>query len=630
MAIERRDFLNGAAIAITGISVAARAAAQGADGAPANPPALEGLRGSAPGSFTVAHGVRDGKVYDLDSVPVAEAYDLIIVGGGISGLSAAYFHRQLFPQDTILILDNHDDFGGHARRNEFDVDGKTILGYGGTQSIDSPRTRYSAVASNLLRDLGIEIDKFATAYDQGFYDRYGLGSATFFKKEVYGVDRLVPGIRRRGGTVGDPDAQAPPDAQSDAATRAMIDQFPMSDRAKALIAELETSTRDPLAGKTVKEKRAILDHISYEQYIRQYWGATDEVVAYYQQRLEGLWAVGIDALSASQSFGSVPGSRGLKLGREHDEEPYIYHFPDGNASIARMLVRRLVPGSAPGNTMEDILFARFDYAALDRAGAPVRLRLQSTAVKVRNAGAHTEVGYVRDGKLVRARARNTVLACYNMMIPYILDGVPAAQAAALRMNVKAPLVYVNVAQRNWRAWAKLGIDTIRNPAGMFSSMMLDFPVSLGNYHFARTPDDPIVAHLMFVPISPGKGLDMRAQFRAGHARIYAMSFGDFERGIRDEMTRILGPGGFDFDRDVAGITVNRWPHGYAYTADPLWDDPAVQAERVRVARLPVGLVTIANSDAGWDAYTNVAIDEAHRAIGEIAAMRGGVAATKAG
>ncbi|MEK7428091.1 MAG: NAD(P)-binding protein [Pseudomonadota bacterium] len=622
--IKRRDFLNGAAIAIAGFSLGGGRAVAGVPvlNGP-YPPRKTGLRGSHNGAFEAAHAVRDGKTYDLNSVPIAETYDLVIVGGGISGLSAAYFHRARRPNDKILILDNHDDFGGHAKRNEFDVDGRKLIGYGGTQSIDSPRGRYSEVSMGLLKGLGIEVERFNTAFDQEFYYKAKTGAATFFKKGVFGADVLIPADIRPGPAV-DPDEPDPPGMDIEV-KRKRIDLYPMSPAARAKIFEIETSDRDPLPGKTAAEQKAVTDHISYADFLRRYWDASEEVLTLYQQKPQGLWGVGIDAVSATTCLRSgYPGGKGLQRlrrggGGGHDEA-YIYHFPDGNASIARMLVRDLVPGAAPGKTMEDIVLAPFDYSALDRPGNTVRIRLNSTAVRVRNVGEGVEVGYVRGGKLVRVKARAAVLACYNMMIPYIMEGVPEAQAEALHMNVKAPLVYINVAMRNWRAWAKLGVNAVSNPGGMFPSMSLDFPVSLGAYHFARTPDDPIVAHLLFVPTEPNVGLGMREQYRAGRTKLYTMTFGDFETNIRDEMTRILGPGGFVFDRDVAGITVNRWAHGYAYTPESLTDDPAVQKVRAEVARQPIGRVTIANSDAGWDAYTDVAIDEAHRAITEIAAM----------
>ncbi len=620
--IERRDFLNGMAIAITGFAAGACSPAavyteSRADGT--YPPAKDGLRGSHVGSFEDAHALRDGKSFDLDSAKLEEAFDLVVVGGGISGLAAAYFHHARNPEDRILVIDNHDDFGGHAKRNEYDVDGKLVIGYGGTQSIDSPRGRYSPEAMQLIRDLGIDIARFDTAFDTDFYKRNGAaGRAVFFPARDYGVDRLVKVER------GDAEKM-----------KAAIAQFPMSDEARAIITTLETSDRNPFPGKSAAETRELLGKISYADYIRQHWGATDEVVRFYMQRTHGLWCTGIDAVAASTGFGSgLPGSRGLAREEEkpadpnlpqdadggHADEPYIYHFPDGNATIARLLVRKLVPGVAPGTTMDDIVLAKFDYDALDRSGQPVRIRLNSTGVKVRNVADGVEIGYVRGGKFAKIKAKGCVLACYNMMIPYMLEGLPEDQAAAMRMNVKGPLVYTNVVLRNWQAWQKLGVQAVTMPTGLFSSMSLDFPVSLEGYAFAANPNEPIVVHLQHAPSAPGSGLLMRDQFRMGRQKLYETSFADFEKALRDDMGAALKEGGFDFDRDVAAITVNRWAHGYAYTPDPLNDDDAEQEARMAAGRRPVGRVTIANSDAGWDAYTDVAIEEAHRAIGELAAM----------
>jgi len=248
----------------------------------------------------------------------------------------------------------------------------------------------------------------------------------------------------------------------------------------------------------------------------------------------------------------------------------------------------------------------------------VRIRLNSTAVEVRNVAAGVEVAYVIGGVPSRVAAKGCVLACYQAMIPYITPETKADQRAALHSNVRAPLVYVNVVVRNWEPWAKLRVAYIDNPGGTFAAY-LDFPVSIGGYRFSSDPSQPIAIHLYHTPTAPNQGLNMREQYRAGRARLYATSFADFEREIRDELTRMLGPAGFDFERDVAAITVNRWPHGYAYTPTPLFDEPKHQAHVAQLARRPIGRITIANSDSGWDAYTNVAIDQAHRAVAELLA-----------
>ncbi len=618
--ITRRDFMNGIAIAVlssAGIDVSRADDSSAADG-PASaqspsaapyPPARDGLRGSHVGSFEAAHRLRDGGAFDLSGAAVEERYDLVVVGAGISGLAAAHFYLQKHPQARVLVLDTNDDFGGHAKRNEFMVDGQMLIGYGGTQSIDGPRLKWDGVARGLLKDLGIDVNRFNAAFDQEFYARWNLNHGIFFKKEVFGVDRLV---RRPFGTWGEYD-ENPPDP---AVLRAYLDQLPLSEPARAQLFDMYWSDRDVLPGKSPRQRLAVLEHVSYRDFLKQYWHADEEILKFLQTRTHELWAVGIDAVPASETL-SLPGLKAQRaaLGPE-TEEPYIYHFPDGNASIARMLVRRLIPGIAPGNTMDDIVLARFDYGQLDRPEHPVRIRLSSTAVEARNVAHGVEVAYVSGGKVTRVGARDCVLACYQAMIPYIAPDTGAEQRAALHENVRAPLVYVNVVVRNWRPWHKLGVAYIQNPGGTYAAY-LDFPVSLDGYRFSADPSKPICIHLMHCPTAPNLGLNMREQYRAGRTRLYTMKFDDFEREIRDELGRMLGDAGFDFDRDVTAITVNRWPHGYAYTPTPLYDDPARQQHIAKLARQRIGRIAIANSDSGWDAYTHVAIDQAHRAVAEL-------------
>jgi spermidine dehydrogenase len=611
--ITRRDFMNGIAIAVAGAAGADFSGAHAAEvtTTPNYPPNRDGLRGSHVGSFEAAHRLRDGSPFDVSQAPLAEHHDLVVVGAGISGLAAAHFYRQRRPNARVLILDTNDDFGGHAKRNEFVVDGQTLLGYGGTQSIDGPAHKWDGVAKGLLKDLGIDVARFNQAFDQDFYARWNLQQSVFFKKEVFGVDRLV---RRPFGHWQELD-EDPHDSQ---ALRAYLDQFPLGSKARGQLFEMIWSDRDVLSGKTAQQRLAVLEHLSYRDFIKQYWDADDEVLKFLQTRTHELWAVGIDAVPASETL-TLPGLKAQRAALEQErEEPYIYHFPDGNASIARMLVRRLIPGIAPGGTMEDIVLARFDYAQIDRPEQPVRIRLNSTAVDVRNAAGGVEVAYVNGGAVTRVAATACVLACYHAMIPYIAPEAQPKQRAALHDNVRAPLVYVNVVVRNWQPWHTLGVAYIDNPGGTFSAA-LDYPVSLDGYRFSADPSKPACLHLMHSPTAPNQGLNMREQYRAGRARLYAMSFADFEREIRDELGRMLGSAGFDFDRDVTNITVNRWPHGYAYTPTPLYDDPKQQDRIARQARQRLGHIAIAGSDSGWDAYTHVAIDQAHRAVRELTA-----------
>ena len=302
-----------------------------------------------------------------------------------------------------------------------------------------------------------------------------------------------------------------------------------------------------------------------------------------------------------------------------DGGSYTFHFPDGNASIARLLVRHLVPGSMPGDSAEDVVTARVDYSRLDRADAPVRIRLNSIVCRRPQRRRSADRG--RDTisqrrRRVPVRARSCVLACYNMMIPYLCPDLPERQKEALHYAVKIPLIYASVALKNWRPFKTLGICRVYSPGSYFSSLFLNPTVDIGGYRSSRSPDEPMLVHMTRTPVQPG--LPERDQHRAGHFDILGTSFATFEHNIRDQLGRILGPGGFDPDTDIAAITVNRWPHGYAYEYNPLFDpDWPKGGAPHEIGRAPFGRIAIANSDAGAAAYTDCAIDQAYRAVQEL-------------
>ena len=562
--------------------------------------------------------MRDGKRFDPSKLAVDETVDLVVIGSGISGLAAAHFYKASHPKARILILENHDEFGGHARRNEFNVGGRQLIGYGGSEAIQSPKTEWSKTASGLLTTLGINVDRFNTAFNRTLYPGLGLSRALFFKKDTFGADKLVTGDPTR--MVAD-DIQ--PDRLNARSVAAFVADFPLPDDQKKNIVALYTEKRDVLKGKTIKEKEDFLGMLSYRDFVMKHWGLSDIAAKSFQGRSNDFFAIGVDAVPAYYAMDAgYPGFQGLGLTLSDDakaemDDPYIYHFPDGNASIARSLVRKLIPAVAPGTTMDDIVTAKFDYTKLDEASAPVRLRLQSTVVSLKNLPSGlVDVGYVEGAGLHRVQAKRAIYAGYGMMLPYICPDVGAKQHEALSAGVKAPLVYVNVAVNNWQPWALLKVHEITNPMGFFSRLKLDYPVSLGSYKCSSRPEDPIVLHLVHVPTVPFNGLDQRNAWRAARTQLYAMPFAEFEKQIRDELTRMLGPGGFNADRDIAAITVNRWGHGYAYDFNTLFDEER-EPPVYEVAHQKIGHLSIAGSDAAWQAYAHAAIDEAHRAVGEI-------------
>jgi len=641
-AIPRRDFLNGAAMAIgTAMLPGGLQRAEPGSGEPQDrpgycPPAATGLRGSHPGSFEVAHSLRDQTFWKQapPTKPLPETYDLVVVGGGISGLAAAHFYREKSGGGAkILILENHDDFGGHAKRNEFHLGGKLQLLNGGTMLIDSP-TPYSAVAAGLMKKLGIDaaaLDKKCT--DHGFYASRGLGSGVFFDRETFGADRLLKAPRGMDEESAD---------RQDAGTRwrEFLSGAPLTDRARRDILRIETESIDYMPDQLSAEKKDRLSRMSYKDFLLKVVKADPGAVAFYQTRTNGEWGVGIDAEPALDCWAlGLPGFQGLKL--DLGSAPHMsytaagyanggsdrFHFPDGNASIARLLVRNLLPAAVPGSSAEDVVTAEVDYGRLDRPESAIRIRLNSTAVRVRNAPgsgkgserAGVEVVYASGSELFSVRAGACVLACWNMAIPYLCPELPERQKEALHYLVKVPLVYTSVALRNWSAFEKLGMASFYCPGAYWNSVGLNWPVNIGQYRSPRSPEEPILLHLSRTPCKPG--LPAREQHKAGRMELLVTPFEAFERKIREQLTRMLSSGAFHAASDIEAITVNRWPHGYGYEYNPLFDPDWAEGQAPHViGRQRFGRIAIANSDSGATAYTDVAIDQAYRAVSELDAV----------
>jgi len=624
--IPRRDFLNGVALAIGGSSVLGSkvlsstfqvpsSAAEAAD----YPPRLTGLRGNYPASVETFGPIEQGAYRQFPKLDVdtTETYDLVIVGAGISGLAAAHFWRRaLGSNQKILILDNHDDFGGHAKRNEFTYQGRTFIGYGGTQGIATPYP-YSYTAKRLVEELGIQVERNGEFLNRDVFQKLGLGPSMFFDKEHFDEDRLVAG----NGRVPWPEFLA---------------KAPLSDAARRDLTRLYGQNADYMAGMTAEQKIAKLARISWQDFLLQHAKMTPEALPFFlgQGGRNNKRVDTTPALEAARR-GSV-GFNGLGLQFEEGfrESSYTFHFPDGNASLARLLVNRLIPAAVPGRqTMESIVQAPIAYERLDDPKADVRIRLKSTVVRVEHdpstrtgqaAPDHAQgvrVAYRRDGKNHGVRGRRVILACYNSLIPSLVPELPAKQKEALAYSIKVPMMYNTVLLRRWTAFQKLGVNSINAPGMYHTSVSLDPGTKIGGYSGVTTPDEPILVHMVRNPNKPG--LPRREQNRIGQQELLSTTFEQFELEIRRQLRRMLAAGGFDPAGDIVGITVNRWPYGYSYTYDTLADPDVPPEERPHVVgRRRFGRIAIANSDAGAGAFTNQAIDEAHRAVEELFVAEG--------
>jgi spermidine dehydrogenase len=590
------------------------------------PPALQGIRGQNQSAMEAAHSVRDGVTIPFTGA-IEENFDLVVVGAGLSGLAAAYFFRKALPNSKVLILESCDDFGGHARRNEYNVGGREVLAAGGTYMVMFPDT-YTPEGKSLLSDIGIDAERYykAASHASAHTERFKLAPAVFFDRETFGVDRLVNNAEDLVYFSG-------PSLDRGPAWAEYLARTPLTEAAKQDIQRLVEDREDHMPGASVPERIKWLRSQSYADYLVKTLRIRHEAMAYLQNQFGGMIlnvGAGPDSFSAWRAYEAhYPGFSGMNLPpisvsnivRDDQLSPDI-HLPDGNASIARLLVRWLISNSLPGKSMEDSMASRVNYAVLDLPENDVRIRLNSTVARVQHDDDPTTaksvyVSYVKDGRSHRVQATTCIMACFNSIVPYLCPELPDAQKAALRLSVRKPLVLSTVALTNWRAFAKLRIQTITSPGSFYYISMLELGIDIGAYRgAAANPDNPAALLMVHAPDFPG--LPARDQYRSARATLLQYSLDDYKRQIYEQLARTLGPAGFDPDRDIAGVTINRWAHGYACGGNDLYDPEWAPSESPWVrGRRRFGRIAIANSDAAGVSLTQAAIDQANRAVKEL-------------
>ena len=632
--IKRRDFLNGAAIAIAaGSTLPARSLfASGSETAeqllhtPAPdglgkayyPPILTGIRGSHNGSFEVAHdlawrGNKPEQYSELD-----EDYDLIIVGGGISGLAAAYlYQQQAGAEKNILILDNHDDFGGHAKRNEFQLGDRTLLGPGGSFNLE--HYSFSDTAARVISELGIDLDELDAAREPDFLlAQLNSSQGYFFNEKHYGQNKIIQG-------------HWPSALEGDEESIELIKELGLPTEQHQRLLDLINGEKDLLDDLSLLETKDYIAATSYEEFLIKKAELSLDTVKTFESFNKIFMGLGIESVSVETAFMlGYPGANSVgytgklvnKLMDRLVDNISFPVFPDGNASVARLLVRKLIPAVASGtssNAMESIVTDRFDYSQLDRSDAPVRIRLNSTAVDVKNIGDGVEVSYVQNGKPYKVQAKHSILACYNGLIPHLCPELPEAQKENLKYGVKIPLVMTNVLIRSGASIHASGPVQYQCPGSYFSVVTKSPPVSLGDYRDDSRGDNPLVLVMLHAPAPRNNGQqNSRDLYRLGRYNLYTTTFETYEKEVKDQLTAMFGANGFDAEQDIEAITVNRWSHGYSYEYnslfDPEWEEGQAPHELGRAA---IGRISIANSDSEAQAYLHSAIDAAARAVNEI-------------
>jgi spermidine dehydrogenase len=561
------------------------------------------------------HKMRDGAYSSLLANPVdtGETHDCVVVGGGISGLAAALFFQRLAGSGkSCLILENHPIFGGEAKQNEFEVDGKRLIAHQGSAIYLVPYP-HSFIA-RFYDSIGLHTPKLSYQKWAGAgpemrigrtpYDSAGLSNGQYAfwfgakfgqKPGMWVVDPV--GTKLQGAPI------------ADTARKELLHWFSGGGS--------EKSNFEPPKYEGDEISRQ-LDSITLEQHIIQRSGLSQETIRTFLSPVEGGGSgLGPDALSAYCDYAAD-----LLHPLDDGSGEAVQMFPGGNTTIARLMAKVLIPSCIDGPaTVEAVSRNVVNLGAMDTPGAAAHMRLSATVISVHHDGDPEKaefltVVYAKDGKLFRVKARSAVVAGGSWTAKHIIADLPAAQRQAYAQFYRSPCMMANVAVRNWHFLQKMGITGCRWFEGVGNYMDVRRLATVGIDDSTMSPDSPIVLTVKVLYAYPG--LSTEEQGRRGREEMLGTSFREYEQRIRDQFDAMFGHAGFDAKRDIAAIILNRWGHAYLNPQPGFFfGSNGKPAPREILRSAPFGRITFANTDLAGAMDHRYSILEAHRAVGQI-------------
>jgi len=606
--ICRRDFLNSTLLAVGGVLLGPLSPQQLLATADDDWTGYGGVgdyansNGNTLEVMSAGHQIRNGVFNSLppDTIDTGEVFDCVVVGGGVSGLSAALsFKKYAGPHLTCLVLDNHPVFGGEAKRNEFIVDGQRIMGPQGADHFQIPLPH--SFMARLFELIGLDWREFKYQEWSSSSPEIPLGNSFEDMRSPIGFYFGAKFGQKPGLWLVDP-------------WKKKLQGAPISEAARSELLKYNEQQRAGLPFEYPgDEKSRQLDSVTIERHLMDNYGLSKETIQTFMADEGGGFGAGPDVLSAYCIYA-------FDVDRSMDEPSLS--FPGGNDGIARHIVKTLIPDSIPGpNTLEAVCLNNIDFQALDRPGQTARIRLSSTTVWVKHEGNPSAsnfvtVAYTRGGKVYRLKARSVVMAggCWTSKL--VIRDLTSAQRQAYDQFYRSPCMMANVALRNWRFLYKLGISACQWFEGLGSFTAVRKLPTFSTNNKTIGPDSAVVLTLKV--LYPHYGLPVQEQGDRGRAQLLTTPFRDYERQIRAQLTDMFSASGFDAARDIAGIILNRWGHAYV-SPQPgfFFGKNGTPPPRAILRAAPFGRIAFANTDLSGTPDHRTAIGEAHRAVGQL-------------